>query len=455
MKTDAYFENIASQIKIELNKATSSIYIAVAWFTNLDLFETLVEKAKTDCTVFLMVSNDEINQNSSIDFSSLNIGKSRVYWIGDGNKDLMHNKFCVIDNEVVINGSYNWSYKAESNLENIIITQGDHALAEQFINEFKSIIKRYFTEIEQETKYFPLDRIIKWLEILKNFVLLEDEDELLRISLKLEDFDFNSEVENIISLIKNKEYSSAIVKIQMFIQKNQQIVVWDDFEIAGLKLEIKTLENQVTAFDNERVELEKLISDFQHRHTMELGELILKILRKRKEKFKAENDEESFKEAEQDERSYREQVDTEKQREIHELTDKEKQELKKKYRKASMICHPDRVSDDMKEMAENTFIELKNAYDANDLEKVEKILKDLENKNFFRSKSETVSEKELLKTAIAKLKLKIQQLENAIREIKESEAYQTISEIEDWDLYFSETKDALEKELEVLMELED
>ena len=34
----------------------------------------------------------------------------------------MHNKFCVIDNKVLINGSYNWTYYAEDrNRENILI----------------------------------------------------------------------------------------------------------------------------------------------------------------------------------------------------------------------------------------------------------------------------------------------------------------------------------------------
>lgn len=57
-------------------------------------------------------------------------------------------------------------------------------------------------------------------------------------------------------------------------------------EIAGIKLEIKILESQINAFDNEKIELEKVISDFQHRHTIELGEVILEVLRLRKIKYK-------------------------------------------------------------------------------------------------------------------------------------------------------------------------
>lgn len=39
MHTEAIFEDIAKRIETELNKAQSSIVIAVAWFTNKNLFK--------------------------------------------------------------------------------------------------------------------------------------------------------------------------------------------------------------------------------------------------------------------------------------------------------------------------------------------------------------------------------------------------------------------------------
>jgi DnaJ-class molecular chaperone len=181
-----------------------------------------------------------------------------------------------------------------------------------------------------------------------------------------------------------------------------------------------------------------LLSEFQHRHTIELGEIILDILKLRKLKFKS--DKTKFEEAENDERQYREQVDTEKEKEIFELTDEQKLELKKKFRKATVLCHPDKVADEFKEAAQRIFIELKQAYDANDLKKVSEILDELEKGNFFKTKSETVQEKDLLKAAIAKLKRQINILEAEIITIKESDTFKTIISIEDWDDYFKEQK---------------
>lgn len=448
MQTEAVFDNIAERIQQEISKAQKSVFIAVAWFTNKNLFNELVNKARNGCTVSLIISNDNINLNSSIDFEQLLTAKSKVYKIGNGDTELMHNKFCIIDYSTVITGSYNWSYKAENNFENVIITSNDTTLAEQFISEFNNIRRQYYPDTVNEEIVFPLNKIIKRLEILKNYILLEDIEELNKESSKLKEYDFNSDLQDIIEEIRKEEFSSAINKIQIFISKNQQLSVWTDPEIAALKLEIKNLENQLNGFDNEKIELEKLLSEFQHRHTIELGDIILDILKFRKLKFKS--DKTKFEEAENDERQYREQVDTEKEKEIFELTDEQKLELKKKFRKATVLCHPDKVADEYKEAAQRIFIELKQAYDANDLKKVTEILEDLEKGNFFKTKSETVQEKDLLKAAIAKLKRQIKILETEIITIKESDTFKTIISIEDWDDYFQKTKEKLQRELEEL-----
>ncbi len=52
---------------------------------------------------------------------------------------LMHNKFCVIDNQVVITGSYNWSTNAEfKNDENVSI-QLDPEQATKYSVEFRKL----------------------------------------------------------------------------------------------------------------------------------------------------------------------------------------------------------------------------------------------------------------------------------------------------------------------------
>ena len=178
MQTEAIFENIAERILTEIQKANNSIYIAVAWFTNKSIFEQLIKKAKNGCQIQIIISNDLINENSSIDFNKLEKHNGKVYKIGNGDTELMHNKFCIIDFNTVITGSYNWSYKAENNFENIVINSNDTSLAEQFVTEFNQIKKKYYPN-ETIQNEFPIEIIIKRLEIIKNFILLEDIDDIL------------------------------------------------------------------------------------------------------------------------------------------------------------------------------------------------------------------------------------------------------------------------------------
>ena len=445
MQTEALFSNIADRISTELSQAESSIYIAVAWLTNRDLFNILVDKAKSGVTVQLLLSNDEINQNSSLDFSRLKIGNSVAYLVGDGKSDLMHNKFCVIDRRVVMTGSYNWSYKAEkNNHENIVITTDDFELADQFIAQFKQIRDNYFAH--QEALEFPVAKVIKRLEILKNYVILEDDEDIERESRKLSVYQFQQDIAQIIRALSQNAFSQAVELIDEFIKRNHQIVVYGEVDIAALKLEIRHLEHQLNAYDDEKTELEKTLMLFQHRHTKELGQYISRLLHLRKLKFVW--DDEKFAEAEQDEREYHQQLEEENAKEIQTLSEDEQKALKRAYKKASILCHPDKVAEEMKEDATETFTKLKQAYEENNLDLVQEILDDLEQGKFFQSRTASISEKEKLQLEIQRLREKIQVLEAEIYAIKESEEYQTISEIEDWDEYFDRIREQLKDEIE-------
>jgi len=451
MQTEAVFENIAERIQLEISNAKNSVFIAVAWFTNKKIFNELVKKAKNDCIVHLIISDDHINENSSINFDLLNINSSKVFKIGNGDTELMHNKFCVIDHCNVITGSYNWSYKAENNFENIVVTNNDTILAEQFIFEFNKIRQKYYPDSDLLIKDFPLNSIIKRLEILKNYMLLEDIEELERGILKLKEFDFNSDIEEIIQNIDKKEFAEAINRIQKFISKNQKLSIWIDPEIAALKLEMKNFENQITAFDTEKIELNKILSEFQHRHAIELGEIILDILKLRKIKFK--EDKEKFKEAEKDEKDYGKSFDIEKGKEILSLDKEQKVELKKKYREATVLCHPDKFANesiDIQKQAEAIFKELNEANAKNDLKHVTEILERLEKGILSTSKGDGLTDKDILRLTIDRLKMKLREIESEIIAIKESETFQTIINIEDWEDYFYQTKEELKIELEEL-----
>ena len=292
-----------------------------------------------------------------------------------------------------------------------------------------------------------LTKIIKRLELIKNLISLEEEDEITSHVSKLEQAEVTPELRKIISFLKEKSYSKAAIAIESFINQHSGLSVYIDPEIEGLKLEAKSLEAKLNKLSDEKADLEKLIHEFGVRHNKELGELILKILKFRKNKAKGTSKET---EAEEDYKNYSEEFEISKNEKIADLTEEELIEIKKKYRKASKLCHPDVVSEEQKEMADKLFTELNAAYERNDLEKVKEILKNLEKGNFFVNKSDAINEKQLMKTEIEKLKMRINELQHQMQLIKESDAYKTISGIEDWDEYFASTKEKLGRQINEL-----
>ena len=225
-----------------------------------------------------------------------------------------------------------------------------------------------------DSQTIELSKIIKRLEMIKTLISLEEEDEISTHISKLEQQVLPAALENIIADLKQKSYSKAVIAIEAFINQHHNLTIYTDPEIEGLKLEAKSLEAELNKLSDEKADLEKLIHEFGVRHNSELGELILKILRFRKNKSKGTPKET---EAENDYNDYSREYEISKNEKIADLTEEEQKELKKKYRKASKLCHPDVVSEEQKELADKLFAELNAAYERNDLEKVKEILESL------------------------------------------------------------------------------
>ena len=448
MQTEARFENISVHICQEISKAQKSIYIVVVKFNNKDIFNELLIRAKSDCKVFMIIAEDRVDKNPQIDIEQLNVNKSRAFKIRDEERVLANSSFCIIDHSTVITGSFTWGRNEETSHQNVIISHNNKALANQFISEFNRLCEKYCIGKKESELLLPINELTKRLEILKNYILLEDFEAFNKEADKLSQYDSFLEISDIVDDVNSKQYSAAITKIHDFLSQNQQLLIWSDPEIAALKLEIKNLENELNAIDNEKIELEKVLYEFQYRHTIELGHIILEILKLKKIKYR--DDKEKYQEADNDEKQYQEHFNAETEKNIIELSPEDRDELKKKFRRASFLCHPDKVDDDLKEQAQNIFADLTDAYNKNDLKKVTEILEGLEKGGLFRIKSDTITEKEALFKTIENLRAQIKVLINEIISIKESETYKTIISIDNWNDYFTKTKDKLNRELEKL-----
>ena len=231
-------------------------------------------------------------------------------------------------------------------------------------------------------------KIIKRLELIKNLISLEEEEEIASQVLKLQALELNDDVKNIIVYLQNKAFGKALTAIENFINQHRQVANYIDPEIEALCFEAKALEAQLQQLSDEKAELEKLIHEFGVRHNQELGELILKILKFRKEQYK---DTPQEKETNKDYEDFHSNYEATKDEQILVLTDDEKKVLKEKYRRASKLCHPDIVTEEQKEEAHKIFTELNTAYEQNDLKRVSEILDNLQQGKTFKSKSKILS----------------------------------------------------------------
>ena len=134
------FEKIEQQIIGKISSSQNCIFVAVAWFTNQLLFDGLMDAVKKNVAVKILILNDILNRNEfSLNFGTLTKMGAEVRF-AKSDKGTMHNKFCIID-DMVITGSYNWTYHANKNNENILMTD-----EESVVNSYKEEFIRLFDD---------------------------------------------------------------------------------------------------------------------------------------------------------------------------------------------------------------------------------------------------------------------------------------------------------------------
>ena len=137
VKNNVKFSQIENDILGELDKAKVSIILAMAWFTNNVLLDKLKEKRESGIRVEIVIYDDGVNSKHGVNLTGFDYIKIKAQRGG-----IMHNKFCVIDNQVVIHGSYNWSNNAEyRNDETVTIIEDPH-LATEFSVKFRELKSR-------------------------------------------------------------------------------------------------------------------------------------------------------------------------------------------------------------------------------------------------------------------------------------------------------------------------
>ena len=140
-EVDVHCNDILRHLQNELSIAERSIKVAVSWFTNYALFKQIKEFAQKGLDIHLIINNDSVNNGGyCLDFNELIEAGVHVSLVEYPH--LIHHKFCIIDNKVVINGSYNWTRFSGNNYENIMIFRNNDYVTSSFNEEFEKMLQK-------------------------------------------------------------------------------------------------------------------------------------------------------------------------------------------------------------------------------------------------------------------------------------------------------------------------
>lgn len=118
----AFTQNIEEVIIENFLNAQKSITIVVAWFTNSDIIASLIRaKNYSNIDIKILVDDNHINEKYFLKKHQDNLDEAGIEIKKQTIKNFNHNKFSIIDGKKIITGSYNYSKKANKNLESIII----------------------------------------------------------------------------------------------------------------------------------------------------------------------------------------------------------------------------------------------------------------------------------------------------------------------------------------------
>ena len=129
---------IALRITQEIERAVSSIDIAIYTFTETEIADELIAAKNRGVSIRIVADAGEASATGSVIARLERAGfqVKRTEGIGTG---IMHNKYVILDGRLLITGSYNWSDAAEiKNFENVVFIQ-DSATVSSYQNNFISI----------------------------------------------------------------------------------------------------------------------------------------------------------------------------------------------------------------------------------------------------------------------------------------------------------------------------
>lgn len=387
----SYFDqDIRPELLRLINNSQSELTAAVAWFTDSSVFSALSAALARGVKLRLLTQDDEINNKAPFNLGELARKRAQIWQWNPALLGTMHHKFLVVDQRIVMVGSYNWTLSAARfNRENANVFDGPETPVKDYMDVFDEMCHQATCHADSPgiSGIFHIDVKAK-----------------LRVQIR--------QIETEISELEAEKTDLEGI-INRFTVKIQQ-------RLGHLILKRIELETELAKI---RAELTKRRSDFEkYEHKKEDFEATFNTQEKNKDK------------------------------KIPELSEDDQLSIKKMHRETVMIIHPDRFFDqpEMEAKANEITAKLNEAYKNNDIETVRQIWQSVKDGTVFGTDVSQIEDITRLEEILEKMKLKRDQLLATINSLQLEEFFRFGSDESVWEDYFNRQEEQLIANIEVI-----
>lgn len=277
---------IKQRIISEIQKANQNIFLAMAWFTDRDIANEIINAKRRNINVDIILSSNAQNETVKQLFREAHVS-IHAFETGD-ERGMMHHKFCLIDNRISINGSYNYSYNASNNnVENIQVSD-DINTYRQLYAEFERLKYNIDHQIDVNINTSnPMEQVIAKTKVVQPINTADS---------------FSQQLSNLIYATANintenyrkqgyDDSKTSAGNIEIFntnyVEIKEQIKTYATDDTLSSKKSV-IIQNINSAFESKKAELEidkqNELKSVKSNHEIELRQMNSKILEIKQEK---------------------------------------------------------------------------------------------------------------------------------------------------------------------------
>jgi len=138
-KTEVYFslsDNPQKAIIKNINQAEAFINMAMYVFTDKEIALPLIDAQKRGVKVRVYLDKDQVDYEYS---QSRFLVQKGIKIRESNNNYIMHHKFAIIDNRLLLAGSYNWTFSANNRNDENLMVIDDPEIIKIFQNQFVNL----------------------------------------------------------------------------------------------------------------------------------------------------------------------------------------------------------------------------------------------------------------------------------------------------------------------------